>query len=386
MKMAFLISSVSRRAGGVQASVCRLGQSLGGDNAVQLHVLGLRDEHTDEDIGQWAPLPTHAYTVRGPHQFGYAPQMRRALLDLNPDLVQTHGLWMFPTLAAATWHRRTRRPFIVHPHGMLDAWAVNNSRWKKRLAGFLYENAMLRRAACLRALCTSEAQAIRAYKLRNPVCVIPNGVDLPNPEQFPPPPWAEKIEPGRKVLLYLGRLHPKKGLANLLRAWAQAPAPDWSLAIVGWSQGGHEAELKQLAGSLGLERSVHFLGSQFGEAKASAYHHADAFVLPSVSEGLPMVVLEAWAHGRPVLMTPECNLPEGFTTGAALQIGAEPEAIASGLQDLRSLTDTERREMGERGRKLVAARFTWASIARQTRAVCDWVLGGGSPPECVLTE
>src|SRR2546422_10854349 len=153
MRMAFLISSISRQAGGVHSSVCRLGQSLGDTGAIQLHVLGLRDEHTDADIAEWSPLPTRAFPIRGSRQFGYAPQLASALLDLDADMAMNHGLWMYPTVALLAWHRRTHRPFIVNPHGMLDAWPVTNSRWKKRLAGLLYENSSLRKAACIRALC-----------------------------------------------------------------------------------------------------------------------------------------------------------------------------------------------------------------------------------------
>jgi poly(glycerol-phosphate) alpha-glucosyltransferase len=273
---------------------------------------------------------------------------------------------------------------------MLDEWAVKNSRWKKRLAGLLYENSHLQLASCLRALCQSEARAIRSYGLRNPVCVIPNGIDLPESTPSSPPPWAGMIEPGRKVLLYLGRLHPKKGLPNLLRAWAdlrqrQSPAADqWDLAIAGWDQGNHENDLKALATQSGIASSVHFLGPQFGEAKASAYHHADAFVLPSFSEGLPMVVLEAWANRVPVVMTPECNLPEGFEADAAIRVTTEPREIAAGLEALFAMPDGERRAMGARGHQLVAEKFTWPQIAAQLIGVTEWVLGGGDQPECVL--
>src|SRR5476651_1830242 len=122
----------------------------------------------------------------------------------------THGLWMYPTMVALAWHQRTRRPFIINPHGMLDSWAINNSYWKKRIAGFFHENAGLRKAACLRALCPSEASSIRAYGLRNPICVIPNGMDLPGESVASPPPWEGRVAVGRKILLYLGRIHPKK--------------------------------------------------------------------------------------------------------------------------------------------------------------------------------
>jgi poly(glycerol-phosphate) alpha-glucosyltransferase len=360
--------------------------------AGEIHVLGMIDEHTASDVSAWSPVKTQAYPVRGPRAFGYAPQLKRASLALDLDILQLHGLWMYPTVAALAWHRRTGRPFIVNPHGQLDEWAVNHSSWKKRIAGWCYQNAGLREAACLRALCASEAKSIRAYGLRNPVCVIPNGIDLPMADPECPPPWAERIESGKKVLLYLGRLHPQKGLLNLLRAWAEIrnlawpETGTWELAIAGWDQNGHEAELKTLARELSLGRSVHFLGPQLGAAKASAYHHADAFVLPSFSEGLPMVVLEAWAHGRTVLMTPACNLPEGFQAEAAIPIETGVHNVVGGLQVLFSMSEQERRTMGARGRELVAKRFTWPAIAAAMGAVQEWILNAGPMPHCVLAE
>ena len=392
MNTGFFISSLSRHAGGLHDGVRRLAQSMKAAVAGEIHVLGMIDEHTANDLGAWSPVKTKAYPVRGPRAFGYAPQLKRASLALDLDILQLHGLWMYPTVAALAWHRRTGRPFIVNPHGMLDEWAVKNSRWKKRIAGWCYQNAGLREAACIRALCASETKSIHAYGLKNPVCVIPNGIDLPATCPACPPPWTDRIESGKKVLLYLGRLHPKKGLLNLLRAWAEIrnlawpEAGNWELAIAGWDQNGHEAELKTLARELGLGRSVHFLGPQLGEAKASAYHHADAFVLPSFSEGLPMVILEAWAHGRPVLMTPACNLPEGFQAEAAIPIDTGVHNIVGGLEVLFSMNQQERQAMGARGRELVAARFTWAAIAAAMGAVQEWILGSGPRPSCVLAE
>jgi poly(glycerol-phosphate) alpha-glucosyltransferase len=108
--------------------------------------------------------------------------------------------------------------------------------------------------------------------------------------------------------------------------------------------------------------------------------------MPSLSEGLPMTVLEAWAYAKPVLMTPECNLPEGFGAGAALQIGTSPEEIATGLKQLMEMSDDDRRAMGIRGRTLVATRFSWPRIGEQMRSVYEWVLGGGPTPDAIRYE
>jgi poly(glycerol-phosphate) alpha-glucosyltransferase len=279
----------------------------------------------------------------------------------------------------------------VSPRGTLDPWALANSAWKKRLAGWLYENRHLRGAACLHALCEAEAAAIRAHGLHNPVCVIPNGVDLPGSTTGPRPGWEGDRVLGRHVLLYLGRLHPKKNLISLLEAWAAAQRSasggrEWRLVVAGWDQGGYEERLRWAATELEVEESVHFAGPQFGEEKHATLCRADAFILPSLSEGLPVAVLEAWAYGLPVVMTPECNLTEGFQASAAIRIGTDAESLARGLAELFEMGESQLREMGKRGRRLVEERFSWPKIARQMKEVYEWVLGGGPRPECVRTD
>jgi poly(glycerol-phosphate) alpha-glucosyltransferase len=266
---------------------------------------------------------------------------------------------------------------------------VRNSPWKKRIAGWLYERRHLKGAACLRALCHSEADSIRKFGLRNPVCVVPNAIDVPlarDAQSWGPSPFPCD----RRILLYLGRIHPKKGLTLLLDAWAEvqkAPPPGvdpWVLAIAGWEQGTHEQQLRQRAVDLGIAQSLAFLGPQFDELKAACYHYCDAFVLPSFSEGLPMVVLEAWAYGKPVLITPECNLPHGFSACAAIRIETRAESIAAGIRELFTITPSQREEIGQRGLSLVKEEYSWPRVAEMILAVQEWVAYDGPIPESVL--
>jgi len=138
--------------------------------------------------------------------------------------------------------------------------------------------------------------------------------------------------------------------------------------------------------SFAIRHSVAFLGPLFGEAKAAAYRNATAFVLPSLSEGLPMVVLEAWAFAKPVLMTPECNLPEGFQANAALRIGTDAPSIATGLRELMAMSDAQRIDMGAQGRALVSKKFLWPRIGEEMRSVCEWVMNGGTAPASVRCD
>jgi glycosyltransferase involved in cell wall biosynthesis len=405
MKIGSLVSSISREAGGLLEGVRGLAKAMSSaDSTVNVFAIG--DKNTAADLPQWQPLSVHTSSPLF-RSWGYSSRLLPALLEADLDVLCTHGLWKYCSVASRQWHRRTGHPYIVHPHGMLDRWALNNSRWKKRIAAFLYEDRNLQDAACIRALCDAEAQSIRAYGLRNPICVIPNGVEgSPENSRFEIRDSKLAFGEGRKVLLYLGRLHPKKNLANLIRAWRAtlnsqpSTLNSWVLAIAGWDQDGHEDELKRLARELKLssaelaaagtkkhrtshDATVVFLGPLFGEQKAAAYRSCDAFILSSLSEGLPMAVLEAWAHAKPVVMTPACNLPEGFAARAALQIGTTSSEIVSGLKQLAEMSDNERQAMGARGRALVAEKFSWPRVGEQMRTVYEWVVGGGTRPETV---
>jgi glycosyltransferase involved in cell wall biosynthesis len=382
MKVGFLVSSVSRDAGGLFQSVRGLAKAVASTRA-NVRVFGISDEQTALDSQEWRPLSVETFRPQL-RVWGYANQLAPAILRADLDILSVHGLWKYCSVASLRWHQRTARPYIVHPEGMLEPWALRNARWKKRISALLYENRHLREAACLRALCEAEALSFRAQGLSNPICVIPNGVDLPS--------LCESNTATRsqnpKTLLYLGRLHPKKNVANLIHAWNQmvksqtGKRDSWVLAVVGWDQGGYESELKHIA----AVPSIIFPGPRFGADKSECYRMCDAFILPSLSEGLPMTVLEAWAHAKPVLMTPQCNLPEGFAACGALPIGSHPEEIADGLRRIMEMSENDRRTMGARGRELAATKFSWPRVGEQMRAVCEWVLGGGAPPASIRLD
>lgn len=150
-----------------------------------------------------------------------------------------------------------------------------------------------------------------------------------------------------------------------------------------WDHGGHELKLKRIAADYGMSHRVLFLGPRFDQDKEAAYYHAHAFVLPSLSEGVPMAVLEAWSHGLPVVMTPECNLSNGFRNHAALETDASVRGIARTLQVLTEMGDRDLNEMGARGRQLALETYSWNHIARQMKEVYEWVLGEGPRPDCV---
>jgi glycosyltransferase involved in cell wall biosynthesis len=389
MRMAVLTGSLSRLAGGTFASIKRPMQELVRQVPIEMGVFGIEDRYSAEDLPEWHPLAPRVFRRVGPAAFGWAPGMLAAVKRFRPDLIQVHGIWMHYSAVSAAMYRKRRVPHMVHLHGMLDQWAVRGSQWRKRCASWAYEGAHLRRAACLRALCEGEVRAIRDFGIRGRICLIPNGIDLPVERTAGPAPWAADVRPGRKVLLFLSRIHAKKGLVSLITAWSRLRVSDrqltdeWELVIAGWDTTGHEVELQQQVEELGLD-SVHFVGPLFNEAKDQAFRNAAAFVLPSLSEGLPMTILEAWAYSLPVVMTPQCNLPVGFDVEAAIRVDPESSSLERGLRLLLQLSGEDRAKMGARGRRLVGERFRWDAIARQMHEVNLWILGGGPPPSFVL--
>ncbi len=402
MNIGFVSDSLSTTAGGIFEIERSLALHLRG-LGISVTAWGVRDEPWERVADEWDGIECRLRERSGPRIFGYVPGLVSDLVDSDCELLHLQHLWMYPSVAVHRWHRRTGRPYLVTANGMLEPWTLSRSKWIKRAAALCYENRMLRSAASLQANTEKEAADFRAYGLRNPICLIPNGVALPEVSSSEP---LRQRSGGPRVLLFLGRLHPKKGLVNALRAWAEVMGEEargtgreaWQFVIAGWDQGGHGDELKALCRELGLDYSdnpsgnsdsaspapVIFNGPAFGKEKDALMRKAEAFILPSFSEGLPMAVLEAWAYGIPVLMTDRCNLPEGFTADAAIRIGTEVPGIAGGLRELFQGSPGDLEAMGGAGRALVEEQFTWPKVAAQMKEVYEWMLGGGTRPGCLV--
>lgn len=352
-------------------------------------VAGLRDGLTDSE-SSFSGVKSILGEAVGPASFGFSPELK-SRLAAEADralIIHSHGLWMHPGVVARKLAKASGSPLVVSPHGMLEPWALENSKWKKRFAALIFENRNLRSADCLHALCQAEARNMRNYGLRNPIAVIPNGVDMEDYDELPPYDAVEAGLPpliGKKRVLFLSRLHPKKGLPHLLAAW-QRLGPDvnnWMLLIAGGDQLGHEQEMRALAVKLGLEKSVIFLGPLHGAAKKKVLAGSDLFVLPSFSEGFSMAILEAAAAGLPVLLTPQCNFSELAAAGGGVEAHPEAASCEKGLRQMISLSDTARKAMGGRARRLIQQHYTWAAVSARMSAVYIWLLRQGPRPDFV---
>ncbi|MEG8222607.1 glycosyltransferase [Sphingomonas sp. HH69] len=353
-RIGLLTASVSRLGGGVFEAVVQqadLIRRCGGE----VVIFGLADRHAEADRPRFAPSHVHLAPVQGPPQIGYSRQLLSQLLDADLDLLHLHGIWMYPSRAAMLWARRIGRPYVISPHGMLDPWIVARGRAKKAIARIGYERASWRSATRLHGLTVREAQDIARESGRTDSVVIANAGPTARPA-------AQTARPPR--FAYLGRIHPKKNLDALVAAWKQVAGPlaaaGAELTIAGWGEDEDVAQFK--AALTDAPPSIRFVGPLYGEDKARLLADARFLILPSHSEGLPMVILEAWAAGTPTLMTSECNLPEGFASGAAIECGYTAQDLAPLLERAATMIEGEWLAMAAAAHGLATGPFAASGI------------------------
>lgn len=383
-----VVSHTDPRYGGLSAAVPRLGLSLA-PAGFQVSLAAfcapgetIRPEgYSDEQVSFW---PTSR------RQWLQSPALRRRFAEVvqGADGVHIHGLWEMSTAVASRQCRRERRPYVLSAHGMLEPWALANKGLKKQLYAALLEKAHVRGAACLHALTNAEAQQYRHFGARGPIAVVPNAVEIPadsSPELFLTnfPTLRD-----RRLVLFLGRLHPKKGLNLLAEAWLRVGGehPEAVLVLAGPDSEGTQAKLQAVLGSEIAAGRVVFTGMLSGPMKWSALSAAECFVLPSFSEGLSMSVLEAMGAGTPVLVTHACHMPEITAVGAGWEVEARAKPLECSLRQMLSQTAETNRAIGDRGAQLVAERYSPARIADQMGALYRFALHGSRPNNLALFE
>jgi len=367
-KLLQLTDSLSRRGGGVAESLLGLSTALSEQWPGAMSLAAGADPDAARDLHRFGPLPTRLFPVQRFGPLALSPELADHLRADPPGLAHLHGSWGLASRALAAARHRVPR-WVVSAHGMVEPWAMRRGRLKRAVAWRLWDGPVLHGASCLHALCDAEADSYRRLGLTQPVAVIPNGVTLPEK--------ARRAE--GDAFLFLGRLHPKKGIGPLIEAWflLRDPPPLW---IAGWDDHPEATVWRRRVAASRLSGIITFRGPVAGAEKDHLFRAARAFILPSHSEGLPMAVLEAWSHRVPVLMTEACHLPEGFACGAAGRIGTDPHSIAEGVRSLSHLETGERRQMGDAGRALVERAFTWSRVAARFAALYGWLLGSGEKP------
>lgn len=299
--------------------------------------------------------------------------------SFQPEIIHDHGIWLPVNHIVSRLASKRDILRVIHTRGMLEPWALSYRSYKKKLAWRLYQKSDLGAAALFFATAESEAKAIRKVGLKQPIAMIPNGVDLPS---FAPRVTANVDRVRRRNVVFMSRIHPKKGLVQLIEAWGEVKAKDWKLILAGPNEDNHLSDVLALVKRLGLNEVVEYIGVVEGRAKSELLMNADLFILPSFSENFGVVVAEALAHRTPVISTHGTPWKGLVDNKCGWWVAAETSALATALLDAISLSDDERREMGMRA-QLYAKQFNWTQIAHETADVYRWLLGKAECPACV---
>ena len=367
MKSLHVILSLSRAAGGPSRSVQGL---VAGLNAAGVETWLMTLNHGDEP---W---------IEGVTRFVNSGTFEEIIQRVEPDIVHLHGIWSMALHRCAVTCRRLGIKYVIAPRGMLEPWSLQQKRLKKRIARWLYQDRDLKCAAALHATAESEAEQFRKLGFKNPIIVSPNGVNVPSNPQFPVPRSPFPIAVRR--VLFVSRMHPKKGVLELVEAWDKLSSvssvcsvvKDWCCELVYTVNGDFEREyekkVKARVKELGLEDQFIFTGALNDDDKWEAYARADLFVLPTYSENFGIVVAEALWAGVPVITTKGTPWQELETWKCGKWIdlpeeGSNPSdwpMLVSSLDSIMLMSDDERREMGKHGRKLVEEKYTWDAVVK----------------------
>jgi glycosyltransferase involved in cell wall biosynthesis len=375
-----VIAGLDPAHGGPSYTVPRLCEALAMAGA-ETRLLSVGGEDVAPNDGGVRCFPPDWASVPVVRQLRCSSGLRSALRELAPnvDVIHNHGLWLMPNVKAGRAALLARKPFIVAPRGMLSSTALSFSRLKKRVVWALLQGDVVRRASCIHATSEQEHNEIRDFGLTNPVAIIPNGIDIPELDSHS----TAATDAGR-IVLSLGRIHPKKGLDRLVRAWAKVEAAhlEWRLRIVGPDELGHARELAALAAELKTQR-VSIEGPVAGAAKAEAYRDADLFVLPTLNENFAITVAEALAAGTPVIATQGAPWRGLECEGCGWWIDHGVEPLVATLAEAMDMERGVLRVKGAKGRAWMKRDFSWDRVADDMLAVYGWLSSGIGMPGTV---
>lgn len=354
MRVLHIVSSLSRKAGGPARSVQGL---VSGLNAIDVDAWLM----TMKPLGDpWVDGAKEKYRCANKtNWFGMQKAVERVIDELKPDIVHIHSIWQWTLHLAVRAARKKGVPYVLAPRGTIEEWSLSQKWLKKKLALVTYQGVDFDHAAAIH--CTAESEVSQARKMwpHVPVILSPNAVNVPSKL-----PFRCLRADGVRRALFLGRFHYKKGLMNLIGAWAKVRPQGWKVELVGTDNDGYLKAVESRIAELGLKDDFIITGALMDDEKWAAYARADLFVLPTYSENFGIVVAEALWAGVPVITTkgtPWHEL-EGRGCGWWIDIGVDP--LATALKEALSLSDENRKTMGERGRKLVEEKYTWDAVVK----------------------
>ena len=369
MKIIHAITSIDFSSGGPSKSVC--------DLACELALQGVEiNITTKKSLNPYLKESPHKHlTLNFIQNESFKQAIGNIFLKETYHLLHGQGIWQKPIHDMAIYARSKHLPYIISPRGMLEPWALNFKKWKKKLALVLYQRKDIAKATCIHATGKMEATQLRKLGFKNTIAVIPNPVELKEK--------LNKIKTNKKRFAFIGRFHEIKNIENLIKAWSKINnKQDWELVLVGDGDAKYVQSLKTLVAGFKLQ-NVLFTGFLVGVEKTNIMQTIDVLVLPSFSENFGMVVGEALQNEIPVIASTGTPWEDLQTHQCGWWVNHDIETLAQTIQQAILLSDEELQQMGQRGRQLIKEKYSIEIVAKQMIQLYDWVINGGVKPEFV---
>ena len=374
IKITHTISSIDRSAGGTSMFIKTLTEGI--NNNVSQTIIAM-DSPDNIAINSTVKVKLVKRNWISPF---FSKELIFNFHKIDTDLYHGHGLWEYPIHLMSKIARQNRIPYIISSHGMLEPWSLKQELLKKKIALKSYQFKDVKEAACIHATSEFEAHNIRDLGYKNPIAIIPNGIDiseyqLKNPNQTIP-----------KKIVVISRIHPKKGIEILIEAWAKLPTnskQNWTIDIIGNGPKQYIKKLNKQIVSNKLERQITIKEPLYGADKIAAFQNASLFVLPTFSENFGIVIAEALSCGTPVITTKGTPWQDLETNhcGWWIDCGVEPliEALIKAIQ----MDNSELELMGLNGRALIEKKYETKNVAKQMEHLYQWVLKKEKKPNFI---
>ena len=373
MKVLTFISSLDINSGGPSRSVPMLVRGLA-ELGVDITLMTIRSEnmntHTLE--GTSAKIKVFDPSVS-------QSEIARYLKEEHFQLIQIQSMWDWPYHKVMREARKQGIPYIITPRGMLEPWSLSQKKWKKKLAWWLYQRNDVQLSVCVFTTAKMEADHISNLGITTSRAVIPNGIET---DSYP---CKTSVDIVKKQVLFLSRIHVKKGIEILFDAWKRIHSEfaDWQLFVVGNGEAEYIQSLEDRVECLGLKGSIKIVPPVFGNDKILLYHESALFCLPSYSENFGMVIAEAMSCGTPVITTTNCPWKALNETKTGWCVDLSVDNVEYALREALSMNPTELYDMGQKASKLIYDNFDYRSVTRKTLRLYEWLLGGGEKPEFI---
>ena len=394
MKLNAIIENIADEYGGPANSLPNMLQAIRTELAINsvIYSITKADNEKNEFIERFS-IPWVRCQPNGMDKIKYSSELKNRLNNdvSNEDILFSNNLWNYPAFLSAQLAQQKNIPHIVSIRGTLYPWSLSQGKLRKKLAWLFFQKKSLQQASLIHVTCADEYKAVRDLGITSPIAIVPHGINYDDYQHLPDKNSAIEhlgLNKDKKYILFMSRLHKKKGLDLLLELWPALAKefPDWCLLIVGPDYSNYTDSIAKLAIENNITANIKTLGMLTGLDKKCVLACSEFFVLPTYTENFGVVIGEALAAGTPVITTTGTPWSEISTHNCGKYITLSKENVHQALNEMMSLDSELLTVMSNNAKSLIKNNYSWSAQAIKFGKALDFVLTEKSAPDVVFLQ